>query len=164
MGARGRKRGWTDEQLIAAVKESTGWRMVSRALGLCGGNTAFLKAHAARVGADSSHFREREPRATDLQDRADGFEDVEPIGLRTREIEGAGTNLYVQSWRDQQLDRFELHDVKLPPDTPPSQIDYIPTGVPGPISLSKKWKGLPELSYLPVTFTWDRLRHPPRSC
>ncbi|MEJ8278632.1 HNH endonuclease signature motif containing protein [Pseudonocardia spirodelae] len=51
-----RARGWTDEQLVAAVASSATLAQVCRALGLRPGRYDWLRAHIARVGADARHL------------------------------------------------------------------------------------------------------------
>jgi hypothetical protein len=51
---------WTDGQLTDAVKTSTSWRGVMRALGLkttSAGEIRLVRHHAARLELDASHFR-----------------------------------------------------------------------------------------------------------
>lgn len=49
-------RGWTDEQLRAAVAGHKSWRDVARALGLRPTSTHNLRRHVARLRLDTSHF------------------------------------------------------------------------------------------------------------
>ncbi len=55
---RGRQRTWTDVDFIAAVKRSTNFTDVLRALGLrpAGGNHRTMKTAAVRLGVDVAHF------------------------------------------------------------------------------------------------------------
>ena len=52
------RRGWSDEDLAAAVRESTSFSEVGRRLGYTtsGGIHRFVKQHIARLGLDTSHF------------------------------------------------------------------------------------------------------------
>jgi hypothetical protein len=53
------RRGWTDDQLAAAVRTQTSWRAVARSLGLKGTSAAVirtLRRHALRLSLDTSHF------------------------------------------------------------------------------------------------------------
>jgi hypothetical protein len=53
-----RQRRWSDDQLADAVKASTSWSGVQRALGLvAGSNQSVVKGHAVRLGLDTTHFR-----------------------------------------------------------------------------------------------------------
>jgi hypothetical protein len=54
----GRQKTWSDEQFLTAVAKHTNFTDVIRELGLrpAGGNHLTMKAHAARLGADTSHF------------------------------------------------------------------------------------------------------------
>lgn len=58
------QRRWSDTQLRDAIAASGAWAEVLERLGLSsGGNHATVRAHAARLGLDSSHFRNsRAPR------------------------------------------------------------------------------------------------------
>ena len=54
------QRTWTDGQLAEAVKASSSWRGVMRALGLnstSAGAIRIVRRHAVRLGLDTSHFR-----------------------------------------------------------------------------------------------------------
>jgi hypothetical protein len=53
-----RKRTWTDEQLVAAVKSETSYSGVLRSLGLklCGGSHAQLKLKIKQLKLDVTHF------------------------------------------------------------------------------------------------------------
>lgn len=59
MGSGGRKRSWTDEQLIAIVKESRSVRMVIMKLGLipAGGNYVQVYYRIKDLNLDTSHFK-----------------------------------------------------------------------------------------------------------
>lgn len=51
------QRGWTEEELAAAVSTSSTWAGVADEIGLLGGSaTSLLKGHAARLGLDTSHL------------------------------------------------------------------------------------------------------------
>lgn len=54
-----KKRKWTDEQLVEAVKSSESYQSVLRKLGLklCGGSHAHIKMRVRQLGLDISHFR-----------------------------------------------------------------------------------------------------------
>lgn len=55
----GDRRTWSDDELREAVRSSSSWRAVSRALGLKGtsaGTVRVLKRHAVRLELDTSHF------------------------------------------------------------------------------------------------------------
>ena len=56
--ARSLRRTWSDEDLAAAVRESTSFSEVGRRLGYrtSGGIHRFLRTHIARLGLDTSHF------------------------------------------------------------------------------------------------------------
>lgn len=54
------RRTWTDAELVAAVKTSTSWRGVMKALGLTGTSSygiRLVRRHAERLGLDASHIR-----------------------------------------------------------------------------------------------------------
>ena|SRR5262252_1444491 len=55
----GKKRKWTDDQLIAAVPLEESYYGVLRRLGLklCGGSHAIVKMRVRQLGLDTSHFR-----------------------------------------------------------------------------------------------------------
>lgn len=52
-------RGWTDDQLRAAVAKSRSWRDVARALGLRPTSTHNIRRHVSRLRLDTSHFTGR---------------------------------------------------------------------------------------------------------
>jgi PD-(D/E)XK nuclease superfamily protein len=54
----GRRRTWTDDDLIAAVHASCSWSQVVRTIGLAKGSSAFrtVQGHAARLGLAVSHL------------------------------------------------------------------------------------------------------------
>lgn len=59
MRAGGRRRSWTDEQLISIVQESRSIRMVIQKLGLipAGGNYVQVTYYIKNLGIDTSHFK-----------------------------------------------------------------------------------------------------------
>ena len=59
LGKRGRRRRFSDEELVEAVCESGSWSELSRRLGYApsGGAHRWIKAHVLQHGLDTSHFR-----------------------------------------------------------------------------------------------------------
>jgi hypothetical protein len=52
------QRSWTDEQLVDAVRASSTFKGVLRALGLKKGSTRYLQNHIEKAGLDTSHFHQ----------------------------------------------------------------------------------------------------------
>lgn len=159
MGEGGQKRRWTDADLADAVRASRTWKEASTRLGLSynGKCTSALRATADMLGLNYSHFLF--VRALDSCERAEGFEDVEPVHLHVSEFD---SNARTQSYRDTQLDRFVLHEARLPPDTPPTLLSPIPTCAFAEPFLVSRFRVSEMWSGGRVRFTHDRLPHPRR--
>ena len=57
------QRRWSDRQLKDAIAQSRSWSDTLRRLGVSGGNHVSVRAAAARLGLDTSHFSRRSPGA-----------------------------------------------------------------------------------------------------
>lgn len=84
-GGMPRPRTWSDEQLIAAIKDSASWAEVSRRLGLParGATTRRLRGHAARLKIETGHIHVRTtvaPRAS--PEPMSDYPKIDPDDLR----------------------------------------------------------------------------------
>jgi hypothetical protein len=57
------QRRWSDSQLRDAIRDSQSWSETIRHLGVSGGNHVSVRANAARLGIDTSHFGRQMSRA-----------------------------------------------------------------------------------------------------